>query len=901
MIIPSATYRIQFNKDFTFKDLNNIVSYLDTLGISTVYASPILKAVPGSMHGYDVADPHTINPEIGTLDELKKIAGFVKEKKMQWLQDIVPNHMAFDLYNERLKDVLERGRDSEYHLYFDIDWNHPAPELNGKLMVPFLGDELDSCIKNKEIEVSFSEDGFTIAYYDYKFPLSAGSIEHIGKYAVDPLKETISTVANNLKKQAAAGTPLNEWKKHKRNQYSLLQNNESYHKEIEKALARLNDDTKEIKKLLADQYYVLTFWKHTEAQINYRRFFTVNSLICLRMEDNKVFSEYHSFIHSLFKENILQGLRIDHIDGLLDPSQYIKNLRHLFGDSCYIIAEKILEAREEMPEHWPLQGTSGYEFLSYVSQLFTSKSGAKQLASFYRDLVPDMPAYDLLVYENKKLILENHMCGEWENLAHYFDKLQLLQHFNREKIKQAIALLMLSLPVYRIYPERIPLEGKSLAVMTEAFKKAMKKGPSYQTELEYMHDLFTKTPSNHQVHDRIMKFLKRLMQFTGPLTAKGVEDTTFYVYNPLISHDEVGDAPSTLGISIQEFHNKMLLRQKLTPFSLNATATHDTKRGEDARLRLNVLSEFPDKWKHHVKKWMTINKKFRTELGGQSAPTVNDEYFIYQSVAGGFPEDFNATEEWLQRVKEYIIKAVREAKVNSNWKSPNEEYERACTEFIQRIFDQEHEFIKSFVPFVKMVCNTAYLYAATQALIKITAPGIPDIYRGCELWDLSFVDPDNRRPVDFEKRMTYLNDIMAMQEKGTEALFTFLRNHRNEGLEKLFVIWKSLNFRRHHNDVFLQGEYLPISITGKEPEAVAYARRFEDQWLFVVVPLNLAHKDVENICSAHNWEGFSLELPTEAPKKWQNIFTNEMVNFSTGTVFLKDIFNAFPAGFYVST
>jgi (1->4)-alpha-D-glucan 1-alpha-D-glucosylmutase len=369
-----------------------------------------------------------------------------------------------------------------------------------------------------------------------------------------------------------------------------------------------------------------------------------------------------------------------------------------------------------------------------------------------------------------------------------------------------------------------------------------------------------------------------MMQFTGPLTAKGVEDTTFYVYNPLISHDEVGDAPSMLGISIQAFHAKMSTRQRLNPLSLNATATHDTKRGEDARLRLNVISEFPDVWTALVRQWVEMNYGLKKQIGDKVAPVTNDEYFIYQSLIGGFPEDLQVSEEWIGRVKQYLVKAVREAKVNSDWAKPDEQYENACLEFIMRITHDDAGFLKLFVPFMEIVSRYANLYSLSQTLIKITAPGIPDIYQGCELWDLSFVDPDNRRPVDCRKRKVYLQQIIEKEKEGKLPLFHFLKMNRSAGYEKMFITWKALNFRKSHPDIFSKGEYIPLEVKGKQVVVMAYARRLGKTWIIVMIPLALArNRETDQPYASDPDDSINVVLPEDAPARWRNVFTDELV------------------------
>jgi (1->4)-alpha-D-glucan 1-alpha-D-glucosylmutase len=517
--------------------------------------------------------------------------------------------------------------------------------------------------------------------------------------------------------------------------------------------------------------------------------------------------------------------------------------------------------------------------------LFTDRIGARKILGFYKTLVPGLPTYKELVLQNKKLILKEHMAGEWENLLRLFSELGLLPSFARKKIKDAIGLLMLSLPVYRIYPDTLPLQGEDLKVFQTAFATAKGLESDCRQELDYLESLFT-TSSNPADETKILRFLRRLMQFTGPLTAKGVEDTTFYVYSPLISHDEVGDSPSRLGISIQEFHRKMIERQKHVPLALNATSTHDTKRGEDARMRLNVLSVIPDEWIDHVQHWLEINQKFTTVVGTKTAPEVNEIYFIYQSIVGGFPSDTVVTDEFVERIQTYLTKVMREAKVNSSWEAPDEAYEKAALDFVAGILHDE-EFLGSFVPFVKNVMQQAGVCSLGQTLLKITAPGIPDTYQGTELWDLSFVDPDNRRPVDYAERISLLEKINSFRQD-LDAL-NFLNEHQHDGVAKLFVTWKALNFRKTHDHLFIKGDYVPIELTG-ENNALAFARRSETQWVLVIVPLD---------SSATSNSAHELILPEGAPSNWKNILTNKKLS-STDRLSLVEVFADFPVALLYS-
>jgi (1->4)-alpha-D-glucan 1-alpha-D-glucosylmutase len=887
MFTPSSTYRVQLHKGFTFKDLLNIIDYLHALGISTIYAAPILKSTAGSIHGYDVTDPHAIDPEIGTKDDLRALAVKLKSKGMTWIQDIVPNHMAFDASNGRLMDVLERGPASNYYNYFDINWNHPNPGLKNKVMVPFLGQALETCIANNELKLIHTKYGFAISYFDAHYPVSNIAYEYLFSIIDTPGAVILRQEWDEFYSGRAIRSEYRTWQnlKSKWIQAVFMHHQES----ILEIITEINKDTEKMSTLLHQQHYVLTHWKQTEKEINYRRFFTVNQLICLRMEDDDVFNEYHTFLFALFQENLIQGLRIDHIDGLQDPERYIQKLRKLFGNACFIIAEKILEAKEAMPVGWQLQGTSGYEFLAYVNQLFTDKKGAKQLLEFYRSLVPELPSYSRLVLKNKKMMLQNYMQGEWNNLVHYFMELNLHGNFEFAKVKEALGLVMISLPVYRIYPQEIPLGANDLKIMQDTLEKAEQIDSGAAAVLVHFKTLFL-SPTENVLASDILHFLKRLMQFTGPLTAKGVEDTTFYIYNPLISHDEVGDSPSTLGISIQEFHRRMESRLISSPRSLNASATHDTKRGEDVRIRLNLLSELGNEWQEAVSHWIDINKPFSSVVNHEKVPTVNDEYFIYQSIVGGFPEDAVVSDNWIKRLQEYLIKVVREAKVKSNWETPNEAYEGACTLFIERILTDQRNFLPSLVSFMNNILEAANAYTLGQVLIKITTPGIPDIYQGCELWDLSYVDPDNRRPVDYTQRKQHLDKIIQLEKRSVQSLFSFLAEHKTTAIEKLFVTWKSLNFRRSHEALFTEGTYIPLNEHGNKQIAAVYARHYKTEWVIVAVPFGIAKQIKDHVW--HLSDEDVITLPEEFPHEWKNLFTGTSLT-AKGHIPVRELFKDF--------
>jgi (1->4)-alpha-D-glucan 1-alpha-D-glucosylmutase len=760
---------------------------------------------------------------------------------------------------------------SPFYRYFDIDWDHHDADLNGKLMVPFLGNPFDKCVSDGELKLVVTEDGICVRYFETDYPVSLNIYRSLSEYFSRNGEKDFAEQLDVLIQHAETNPSVVGWVSARRSWIVQPQ----LSKAVNQWISSVNDNVIGFKELLSHQYYTLMYWKDTEHKLNYRRFFTVNSLICLAMESDEVFTEYHRYVYTLYERKLIHGLRIDHIDGLKDPSAYIRKLRGLFGDECYIIAEKILESKEEIPEHWSLEGTSGYEFLSIVNQLFTDRQGASDLVNFYHTLMPGMSSYEELVLKNKKLILDEHMGGELENLSHYFARLGLQGGLSYEQTEHALSALLLSWPVYRIYPERVPLTGTNLTLLNEAFERAYALNPALRHELNYLHKLFTILDPQHSMARSVIMFLKRMMQFTGPLTAKGVEDTTFYIYNPLISHVEVGDTPATMGISIRSFHHRMLKRREANPQSLNATATHDTKRGEDARMRLNLLSEIPEVWMQRIEKWRTLNSPLIRTIAAQRAPSLNDEYFIYQSMIGGYPDDFVITDSWIERLQEYIVKVVREAKVISNWSDPDLDYEEACKDFIREALLLHKPFVDDFIPFANTLCEDGEIYSVAQLLVKITAPGIPDMYQGTELFDISFVDPDNRRPVDFQLRQRLLTDIGQEKQIGNKHLMAWLKSNARVGVRKLFTAFRMLNFRNDHAALFMNGKYIPIDCAGS---VLAYARNWENEWLIVVVPLGMTRMHALR----QNLPDIFISLPPEFPRFWTNIFTDEDVTSDIG-------------------
>lgn len=839
MTIPSCTYRIQLNDHFTFKDLKGIVDYLHQLGVDTIYASPITTAFKGSTHGYDVTDPLRLNPEIGTEEELEQLAADLKTRGMQWLQDIVPNHMAYHPSNPWLYDVLERGRDSAYYKFFDII-DHPIELLGDKLMAPFLGATLTECLQKNELSLQYAAQGFVIRYYETDYPVTPDLYSWICTVAEGYPDGLIEAVEELVK---ASKSDPTEWQAVKSSRIGKINDQPAFRSFIENRVAFINQRHALLETLLQGQHYQLTVHSLSSTHINYRRFFTVNSLICLRMESDAVFEAWHQRIHYWYTRGWIQGLRIDHIDGLAAPKSYCHSLQNRFGKDCYIIAEKILTGDETLPDDWNIQGTSGYDFLAQAGQLLTDPEGSRHLLDYYQTAVIALPEYPEVVFERKSTFLRTSMGGELDNLFRIMthDEIPLTGQ-NAERLKDSLANLMASFPVYRTYPAE---------------------------------------PTG--------TFLSRLMQFTGPLAAKGVEDTTFYVYNPYIALNEVGDSPAKAGLSAEAFHQKMGYRKEHYPHTMNGTSTHDTKRGEDSRIRISLLSADPQAWIAAVTRWRELNQSLVIDVKGRPSPSPNDEYLIYQALLGGFPEDGAVTDEFRDRFAGYLTKALREAKAETNYDHPDEEYEKQCQAFAAALLQADSAFLGDFKPFAADIITKASIYSLSLLLIKLTAPGIPDIYQGAELWETSFVDPDNRRPVDYTLRKDLLQHLVAEEAKGLEAAARFATINREKGAEKLFTIYRTLHYRNEHRLLFAEGEYIPIRVEGP---LLAYIRRNHDDWALILVPLIRSNAPLP--------DSINLILPADAPFRWKHLFTGEELSCdSAGTLFLENIWNKYPVALLV--
>jgi malto-oligosyltrehalose synthase/4-alpha-glucanotransferase len=662
--------------------------------------------------------------------------------------------------------------------------------LKGLLWFRFLGDDVETVIENGDLQIVNESNEFFFGYAEQRWPLNT--------------------------KSSANLTQVN--------------------------IAWLNQDKSRLLDIANEQYYRLCSWKETDKTINYRRFFTVNGLICINIQHQEVFNHFHRLIAQLLKENVIQGLRIDHIDGLYNPEQYLQRLRKLAGHETYIVAEKILEPGEELPA-WPIQGTTGYDFLAQVNNLFTNRKSEKTFTSFYNQLTGKKKLVGKQILDKKNLILTTHMNGELDNLTNYFIQLKLGDVANHDAIKNGIAELLINFPVYRLYGNSWPLAEKEkqelIRILQGIDNDALM--PLTQT-------------SDEGYNQRVLNFYQRCMQFSGPLMAKGVEDTLMYTYNRFIDHNEVGDSPHTFGLPVDEFHTLMQQRQLQWPMALSATATHDTKRGEGVRARLNVLSDISDEWIKTVIEWQAMNADLK--LG--NAPDNNDEYFIYQTLVGVYPMPGEEVENFETRFTAYLEKTLREAKRHSSWVEPNEDYENAVKYFAISLLDTTRPFWKSFTEFHQKVSNLGTINSLAQVTLKLTCPGVPDIYQGCELWDLSMVDPDNRRPVNYQVRQKYLDDDSIDIKE--------LWKNRFNGQIKIWLLQRLLNLRAKKVNIFKDGSYIPLKISGKNADkAIAFARAYQGEWIVTITAIR----------PVKEWMGTYLHLPPNAPACYENVFTKE--------------------------
>jgi (1->4)-alpha-D-glucan 1-alpha-D-glucosylmutase len=881
--IPLSTYRLQFNRDFTFNQAIAIIPYLKALGISHLYASPYLKARPGSRHGYDIIDHNTLNPEIGTYADYEQLCATLSEYGMNQILDLVPNHMGVQgADNDWWLDVLENGPASAYAGFFDIDWTPIKARLRGKVLLPVLANHYGEELENATLKLSFAAESgeFVIYYYEHHFPVDPAEYPQILTYRIDALSaqlgeenpllmeyQSLITAFRNLPSRDE-NLPERQLERrrdkevYKRHLASLIKQSADIASFLKANLHIFNGTTGEafsfdkLHNLIEAQAYRLAYWRVASDEINYRRFFDINDLAGLRMENDEVFDATHPLVLKLVQEGKLDGLRLDHPDGLYDPEAYFCKLLdqcRRVGQTPYLVVEKILAVHEDLRPTWPVQGTTGYEFTNLLNGLFVVTGAAQQMKRLYNSYIGEQVNFDELLYRSKKLIMKTALSGELNVLANLISKIaEADRHscdYTLNGLRTALAEIVACFPVYRGYISTGKVLDEDLHNIKLSIVAAKRKSTTADTSIfNFLGDVLTLAVAEDKSPEyaaQVLAFAMKFQQFTSPVMAKGLEDTCAYIYHRLLSLNEVGGDPRRFGVTLSAFHKANQDRATHWPHSLLTTSTHDTKRSEDLRARLNVLSEIPAAWRLALRHWSRANLNLKQTVDGLLVPTANDEYFIYQTLLGIWPLGEPDQAELAQlavRMAEYLLKAVREAKVYTSWINPNTAYEQAVLAFADRLIKApiDGEFMSDFLPFQRRIARLGLYNSLSQTLIKLTAPGVPDIYQGCELWDFSLVDPDNRRPVDFIHRQTLLNTLQILGTQTVQQRSVCVRKLSEtleDGRTKLLIISSVLALRKRWPEVFLHGSYVPLAIKGiQATQLCAYARIAGNRTVITVAP-----------------------------------------------------------------
>jgi (1->4)-alpha-D-glucan 1-alpha-D-glucosylmutase len=953
--IPVATYRLQFNRDFTFAQATELIPYLAALGISHCYASPYLRARPGSTHGYDIIDHNSLNPEIGTPEDYDRFVSTLHEHGMGQLLDIVPNHMGvMGSDNAWWLDVLENGRASTYAEFFDIDWDPLKDELQGKVLVPVLGDQYGTILDRGELKLTFDAERaeFSIFYYQHRFPINPRQYPRILAREINRLEQTMEPGNEHLlelqslvsafshlpaRSETAPeqrGERLRDKEINKRRLAALCARSPEITSFITDNVQGLNGvvgDAKsfdELHELIKFQAYRLAYWRVAADDINYRRFFDVNDLAGLRQEIPTVFSTTHRYISELLKEGKIDGLRIDHPDGLYDPAEYFRHLQELMDNPptpagsppAYVVTEKILTGEERIPDGWPVWGTTGYEFVNLVNGVFVDSSTAGRMDRIYRGFVGHNVDFERIVYESKKIVMHGALTSELNVLASSLSRIALANRhtcdFTLNSLREALSEVAACFPVYRTYITANQISSADRLYIEEAVKCAKRRSTAADiTIFDFIHEvLLTRQGEGRPDFYRrsVINFAMKFQQFTSALMAKGLEDTSFYRYHQLISLNEVGGDPRRFGVSVAAFHLANQERNKNWPHTMLATSTHDTKRSEDVRTRIDVLSEIPLAWRRRVRRWRDMNAAKKRILDGMEAPTRNDEYLLYQTLLGVWPTaESQPGPEFTVRIQQYMLKAVREAKENTSWANQNAEYEEAVTDFVAKSLDagDSEKFLSEFTPFQRRIAQFGMLNSLCQTLLKLTVPGVPDIYQGQELWDFSLVDPDNRRQVDYARRQSALRELQSRSECSRQTpsvLSSDLAGNMMDARIKLYLIWKTLGFRNKNQELFAQGSYVELPVEGTHAaHVIAFGRQLGKEAVAVVVPrlaAKLAGIDATFPMDPSVWKDTRVSLASLAGlESLTNVFTCEQLRPENDSLPISMLLANFPVALFSAT
>jgi (1->4)-alpha-D-glucan 1-alpha-D-glucosylmutase len=938
----SATYRLQFNKDFTFRDATDLLEYLRDLGITHVYASPILAARRGSMHGYDVIDPTRLNPELGAEADFHALKEKLHSLGMGMVLDIVPNHMSASSENGWWMDVLENGSESAYASYFDIDWHPPLRTLDGKVLLPILGGPFGEILERQELKLILADGKFFVQYFESLFPIAPRSYRRMLKHRIDQIKALLgeeSPVYQEYSGVVAAFSALAEREgdktdvaSNKRLQFEaarerlrqLIAGSAYVDTFLQQNLHDFNGEKGNpasfslLERLLDEQHYSLAYWQNVNVEINYRRFFTINDLVGIRIQDSMVFDACHNLIARMVEQGAVNALRIDHIDGLRDPVGYLNRLNERFASSnpseplpVPVFVEKILARSEDLPSDWSAVGTTGYDFVNALNCFFIDPRGASRLEQIYAKFIGQRFVFEDVLYQKKRLVMSSLLGVEMRALAHHLEMLASNSRYARDlpvgELTQALLETTAHLHVYRTYLHNLDVSTVDEVRIQCAIDEARKQRPQLNPQaFDFLRDvLLVKSrphllPGQREAH---LAFVMRWQQFTGPIMAKAFEDTFLYVYNPLISLNEVGGDPRPSTAPESDFFQFITNRSRSWPHTMNATTTHDTKRSEDVRARINVLSQIPEEWERRVTQWSRWNARHRKTIANHPVPDRNEEIFLYQTLLGMWPQDESGLAMLTERLQAYAIKATREAMVHTRWTKPNAAHEAALKDFIAAILKQgrKNSFLEDFRKFESSIAYHGMLNGISQALLKIVSPGLPDFYQGSELWDLRVVDPDNRQPVDFDRRKTLLAAIKSSGgSPSAEFLEQITRNWRDARV-KLYLIWKALAFRRDNAALFCQSDFTALPSSGRRAENVAaFARHYNGSWTMAIVPRWLNRPTAHTACASEPkfWANTEISIPAAGPTNWQSVLTAEQ--FTTvnrkrkQSLLVSEVFRNFP-------
>ncbi len=925
---PSATYRLQLNGALPFARVVEIVDYLAALGVSDLYASPIFRARPGSDHGYDVIDHSEVSPELGGEEGLRALAGALGERGMGLVLDLVPNHMCVaGAENRRWLDVLENGPSSLSASFFDIDWSPPKQDLCDEVLLPILGDQYGRILENGEIRVERTGGSFVARYYQHLLPLAPKSWtvilepvrDHVAaeREAEDPgraeLESILTAIAHLPSRSERTPDRLQERQREKevikRRLSALLDGSPFLHDAVEASLRDLNGRPGDprsfdrLETLLADQAYRLSHWRVATDEVNYRRFFDVNELAAVRVEAPEVFEALHALPLRLASEGLVSGFRIDHVDGLLDPADYLQKL----PGGLYVVVEKILMGDERLRPHWAAHGTTGYDFLNAAQALFVDPGTWAALLGGYSRFTGTVGRFSDVVYECKKLVMEVSLSAEVTVLARRLDRISEQHRYSRDftlaSQQEALVEVIASFPVYRSYLRADgQLDAEDRRNVRFALRLARRRNPALDTSLfQFIGSvLLLEHPEGIDEAARAerLEFAMRFQQLTGPVMAKGLEDTAHYRFLPLSSLNEVGGEPGPRANALERFHAANAERRQRWPQAMITTSTHDTKRDEDVRARISVLSELPDRWSEALERWHQMNSGRKTLLDELEAPDPRDEWLFYQTLLGAWPPALGPGDprgDFVERIQAYLRKAQREAKVHTSWVSPDEAYEQATEDFVAAVLDPApaNPFPADFVAFLGRVLQPGLLNAVAQLLLKIASPGVPDFYQGTELPEFRLVDPDNRHPVDFQRRRALLAELQQQGEEDAPGLARQLLS-ATDGRLKLWVTSRGLRLRRARAALFEDGDYLPLVPSGKrERHALAFARRRGSDSVIAVVGRFFTRLPDPPI-GGRAWRDTVLRLAPGSARTWKDALCGHRVQASGGALPLAEVFRHLP-------